>query len=470
MTSPPPPKLVSAVDESGTVLCLYNRDAKADSWQAIPPKKTTRSYAKAVLDVFLPAGYPHTVTPDYTPYQIYDSLQAFSSTIAGLLSSRAVLQGFGVGDSSSSATAAVLLTVLQESTGRLATILFAHRFGQAIEPECKRYRFLADVLNDGALALDVLTPAILSSSLSFSFFSTSTSASTATSIDQHYYARALALCASGILRALCGVAAGAAKASLSAHFARGGGHGGGNLAELNAKDGSQETVISLLGMLAGSVFVRAVTGTYAVWLSTAVLVAVHLATNYAAVRAVELRSLNRQRAQLVLRHYRDTGGRVLVPKQAARRERILMWRSPRDALGLGVSNGGGGGGKIAFARSHPRTDEIGAADLWRHREDPYVIVPGGRGGRTSGGRTIFMKEGATPRDTLAAWFEALLMCGDGEATRTTTTTTATEEKSQGYDGKEELLNDEFWKALASAGWDLDAGALETGPAVRIRVE
>jgi hypothetical protein len=36
-----------------------------------PPKKTTGSYAKGLLDVFLPAGYPHTVTEDYMPYQIY---------------------------------------------------------------------------------------------------------------------------------------------------------------------------------------------------------------------------------------------------------------------------------------------------------------------------------------------------------------------------------------------------------------
>lgn len=45
------------------------------------------------IDIFLPAGYPHSVTDDYLEYQIYDSLQAFSSSIAGLLSSRAVLEG-----------------------------------------------------------------------------------------------------------------------------------------------------------------------------------------------------------------------------------------------------------------------------------------------------------------------------------------------------------------------------------------
>lgn len=73
-----------------------------------------------------------------------------------------------------------------------------------------------------------------------------------------------------MLRSLCGVAAGSmspcflinrdlntkywnftgAKASLSAHFAT-----QGNLGELNAKDSSQETVISLLGMLVGTLVV-----------------------------------------------------------------------------------------------------------------------------------------------------------------------------------------------------------------------
>jgi hypothetical protein len=44
-----------------------------------------------LLGVFLPNGYPHTVSSDYTSYQIYDSFQAFFSAIAGLLASRAVV-------------------------------------------------------------------------------------------------------------------------------------------------------------------------------------------------------------------------------------------------------------------------------------------------------------------------------------------------------------------------------------------
>ncbi|OTA55236.1 DUF647-domain-containing protein, partial [Hypoxylon sp. EC38] len=247
----------------------------------------------SLMEIFLPVGYPHSVTPDYTPYQIYDSLQAFSSTIAGLLSSRAVLQGFGVGDSTSSATAAVLLTVLQESTGRLATILFAHRCGQAIQPECKFYRFLADIVNDGALFLDILAPALPS------------------------YPKVLALCGAGVLRALCGVSGGAAKAELSAHFAR-----NGNLAELNAKDGSQETVISLLGMLVGSVVLHFVHFEADVLLWMIVLVAIHLWTNYQAVRSVQMRTLNKQRLCILLDNLLENGV-ILRPDQVAAKEKIM---------------------------------------------------------------------------------------------------------------------------------------------------
>lgn len=298
-----------------------------------------------------------------------------------------------MGDAASTATAAVLLTVLQESTGRLATIVFAHRLGQAIEPECKYYRFLADIFNDSALFLDVLSPALPSAG------------------------KVAALCASGVLRALCGVSGASAKASLSAHFAR-----SGNLAELNAKDGSQETVISLLGMLAGSVFVRFVQGPLAVWLWTAVLVCLHLWTNYQAVRAVQMRTLNKQRATLVYTEFMRSG-RVLRPDEVAAREHILRWKAPN----------------IDYARGHPAKGEITTSDLVVFQRAQYVVV------QTGISRKIYLKSGATTIDAVEAWLTAL-------------------------DGPRSVVNDEFWKAVGSAGWDLETGAMETGPAVRILVE
>lgn len=129
--------------------------------------------------------------------------------MAGLFASRAVLSSVGVGDASASPTAALLLSVLQDSIGRLATIAFAHKFGLALEPECKMWRLAADIFNDTAMVLDCASPA-LPRPLMIS-----------------------ALTTAGVLRALCGVAAGSSKASLSKHFAK-----WGNLGELNAVSNS----------------------------------------------------------------------------------------------------------------------------------------------------------------------------------------------------------------------------------------
>ena len=51
-------------------------------------------------------------------------------------------------------------------------------------------------------------------------------------------------CFSVLARALCGVAGGSTKAALSGHFAI-----KDNIADLNAKDGSQETLVRLAGMI-----------------------------------------------------------------------------------------------------------------------------------------------------------------------------------------------------------------------------
>ena len=161
-------------------------------------------------------GYPYSVSDDYLMYQAYDSAQAFCSTITSLLANRSILKGLGVGDASTSATSAVLLTVLKDGISRIATIGFAWRFGLSIEQDAKYYRFIADAFNDSAFFLDLAVP----------FLSTGY--------------KIIFLVGAEALRALCGVAGGASKAAISQHFAR-----AGNLAELNTKEASQETAVGL---------------------------------------------------------------------------------------------------------------------------------------------------------------------------------------------------------------------------------
>ncbi|XP_014551361.1 hypothetical protein COCVIDRAFT_60208, partial [Bipolaris victoriae FI3] len=421
------------------------------------------------IDVFLPSGFPQSVTEDYVEYQIFDSLQAFSSSIAGMLASRAVLQGVGVGDSNATPTAALLLSVLQESVGRMATIAFADRFGTALEPECKMYRLTADILNDSGMILDCLSPGFPKP------------------------LRVAVLSFASCLRSLCGVCAGSSKASLSAHFAT-----AGNLGEVNAKDSSQETVISLLGMLAGSFVVSHITSDLATWCTLILLLVIHLATNYAAVRAVSMQSLNRQRANILFSHILQYGI-VLSPKEVSVRERIferggvLRWADDevlgkcrigtslsellgrigrRDKLSgsLAFCSGGGGDGE----------SEVDVYDLLSIFEaEDYVLWATGEPAAYEA--VIVLKAGCGPIDQLRAWAHALLIAerrqrggGDGGGTRTSGAAKAATKHGLVGELKDTLYEvrrmfDKYGDEMRTKGWNLDVAALETKAGMRLQI-
>jgi len=385
---------------------------------------------RAVLYAFLPAGYPHTVTDDYLAYQTYDSLQAFASSITSLLANRAVLEGLGVGDSSSSPTGALILKITGDTISRVATILFAHRMGQAIEPECKFYRFLADIFNDSAQFLDLLTPAL------------------------PYFPKLSVIVSAGVLRSLCGVAANASKASLSAHFAV-----TGNLTELNAKEASQETVVSLLGMLVGSLVVRMVEDKQVVWMLMMVLAGAHLLMNYRAVRCVRMRSLNRQRATIVFREWLNHST-ILTPGQVAQRESILRRGRGNMSSRTGEYTGFCDFGTYGDIKSwSPR-----GYHRYEFEAPHYFLGVWHRGGSFC--MRIALKEGT--KSPLSAWFDAVNHAYHFDsALKDGLQSHYENEMPLGYVSDEQKQT--IFAALASAGWDLEANALETRLPIRVRV-
>jgi len=352
-----------------------------------------------------------------------------------------VLSSVGVGDATASPTAALLLSILQESAGRIATILFAHRFGTSLEPECKMYRLLADVLNDFAFVLDCLSSAFPRA------------------------IRVVILSFSSVLRALCGVAAGSAKASLSAHFAR-----WGNLGELNAKDSSQETVISLIGMLAGSVVVTWITTPIANWTTLVLLLAIHLETNRRAVRAVSMRTLNRQRATIVYHHLKR--GRVPTPEEVSKQERIFEWdgvlRDGNDRV-IGHCTVGASLGEYLTVSSsaHKATGSFETSDdltalMTENAAGDCLLTSSGR----SGGSLRFvmvLTKGTKSVDILAAWWTALAVAESnvsGEQVRS---------EVKGKRPTVQALLEKYTADLTMAGWDLATGAMETKSSPRVTI-
>ncbi|KAF4563752.1 hypothetical protein EYR36_002993 [Pleurotus pulmonarius] len=165
-------------------------------------------------------------------------------------------------------------------------IIGAYHFGSSLYPEAKLYRMLADVLNDGAIVLDALSPLLVSHSSSSSYFNLRG-------------IRVAALCLSSTLRSLCGIVAGGSKAAITLHFASPL-HGKGDVGDLNAKDASKETVLALSGMLVsqpiGTLVVPYLKTPSTIYPVLFTLILLHLLINYVGVRGLELLSLNRQRA------------------------------------------------------------------------------------------------------------------------------------------------------------------------------
>ncbi|WAR01231.1 RUSF1-like protein [Mya arenaria] len=140
--------------------------------------------------VFLPQGYPDSVSDDYLTYQIWDTIQAFASSITGTLAHQAVLKGY-------------------DGAGMMGRILFAWMQGTNLDCDAKRWRLFADIINDIAICLDILGP--------------------------HFPAMfTFIVCVSGVLKSIVGVSGGATRAALTQHQAR-----RNNMADVSAKDGSQ---------------------------------------------------------------------------------------------------------------------------------------------------------------------------------------------------------------------------------------
>uniref|UniRef100_A0A095B3C7 UPF0420 protein C16orf58 n=1 Tax=Schistosoma haematobium TaxID=6185 RepID=A0A095B3C7_SCHHA len=192
---------------------------------------------------FLPVGYPSSVSNDYLEYQIWDTIQAFASSITGALASQAVLIGVGVGNSS-------------------ATILSAS------------LTFVADILNDCALFLELISP------LFNDMFTP-------------------LLCLANVLKSLVGVAGSATRAAIVQHQAT-----NNNLADVSAKDGSQETLSNLLAWLLNFILLYMVTGNqFCIWFCFICCTIVHLYSNYRAVKCLKLRTFNRTRFHLAIQQW-----------------------------------------------------------------------------------------------------------------------------------------------------------------------
>ena len=220
--------------------------------------------------IFLPRGFPCSVREEYLEYQLWDTAQGLCSYLRGIITTKAVLVGVGVGNPSASPFLAAIAWVLKDGMGMIGSLTLAYYASSSFEAYTKEWRLLADVLNNIGLTFDLLC-------------------SLAPELSQWF------LVASSISKASCGLVAGATKARISAHFAR-----EGHLADVNAKESTQEIAVALLGMILGVMFAKFIgDDDLSIWGWFLMLSAVHMYCNYRLTKMLVFDTLNPQRIYLL---------------------------------------------------------------------------------------------------------------------------------------------------------------------------
>ncbi|XP_068606093.1 RUS family member 1 isoform X1 [Brachionichthys hirsutus] len=307
------------MEKDKALVLATERYGSAESWKYVSEdgvmerrrnlregESTGNSFFGVFKSIFLPQGYPESVSKDYLQYQFWDTVQAFCSSLSGTLATQASLKGVGVGNQDATVAAATITWLLKDGAGMLGRIIFAWHKGSKLDSEAKTWRLVADVLNDVAMFMMILAP--------------------------HFPACfTTIICIAGIFLSIVGVAGGATRAALTCHQAH-----RDNMADISAKDGSQETLVNLAALLISLVLIPFVTDNPQFTLSLFFLFTIfHLFANYKAVRSVVMETFSEARLSIVMQQYL-THGQILSPREANQREPVFLEFRKAVPIKLGV--------------------------------------------------------------------------------------------------------------------------------------
>ncbi|KAF3929843.1 hypothetical protein ABW19_dt0200851 [Dactylella cylindrospora] len=200
------------------------------------------------------------------------------------------------------------------------------------------------------------------------------------------------------------------------------------------------------------------------------LIVIHLWTNYRAVKAVTMVTLNRQRANLVISTFVDAGV-VLSPKDVARKERILEWDGVLRWCNGAILGRGFIGTKLSTIVSPPSSSsekKVASSDVAKACQNEQYMLQVKEGNGTRLEVYICLENGVTPANQLKAWMHGLLSAKGLSDRRVQAERRESEALRAMMDAKRQIDRtfDEFLKRLAEAGWNTGDPQFETVPSYR----
>ncbi|XP_078441846.1 root UVB sensitive protein (Protein of unknown function, DUF647) isoform X2 [Wolffia australiana] len=262
----------------------------------------------------------------------------------------------------------------------LGGILFTFYQGSNLDSHAKMWRLIADFMNDIGMLMDLISPLWPSALIPI-------------------------VCIGSLSRSFTGVASGATRAALTQHFSL-----QNNAADISAKEGSQETVATMVGMALGMLLAQFTRGQpFVIWFSFLSLTMFHMFANYMAVRCLSLVTLNDERSWLLLKHFMKTG-EALSPKQVSELEHVIplwsLWSLDSDFLHKRINLGI----KVS-SLSHSDAMELLTLASSHYKTERYLLL------ERDGKIRVVMHRHSRPSDTLKSFIHALVLSDLSKGTK-----------------------------------------------------
>ncbi|XP_050364597.1 protein root UVB sensitive 1, chloroplastic [Argentina anserina] len=228
------------------------------------------------VQLMLPEGFPHSVTSDYLDYSLWRAVQGVASQVSGVLATQALLYAVGLGKGAIP-TAAALNWVLKDGIGYLSKIMLS-KYGRHFDVNPKGWRLFADLLENAAFGMEMLTPAF-----------------------PNYFLFIGAVAGAG--RSAAALIQAATRSCFYAGFAA-----QRNFAEVIAKGEAQGMVSKFVGIMLGIALANQIGSSSSLGLASfGVVTCIHMFCNLKSYQAIQLRTLNPYRASLVFSEYLLSG-------------------------------------------------------------------------------------------------------------------------------------------------------------------
>ncbi|OAY37319.1 protein root UVB sensitive 1, chloroplastic isoform X2 [Manihot esculenta] len=252
-----------------------SHDNRSPSWLSIGGNLWLQCRA-LFIQLMLPEGFPLSVTSDYLDYSLWRGIQGVASQISGVLATQALLYAVGLGKGAIP-TAAAINWVLKDGIGYLSKIILS-KYGRHFDVNPKGWRLFADLLENAAFGLEILTPAF-----------------------PHLFVVIGA--AAGAGRSAAALIQAATRSCFYAGFAA-----QRNFAEVIAKGEAQGMVSKFIGIMLGIALANGIGSSTPLTLASfSVVTWIHMFCNLKSYQSIQLRTLNPYRASLVFSEYLLSG-------------------------------------------------------------------------------------------------------------------------------------------------------------------